>query len=46
MKIRNGELNVTAFPAAGSIPSLMWRTALSENPIEIESALFGIGSTN
>jgi hypothetical protein len=42
-----GTPNVTAFPAAGSAPpSLMWRTALSNNPIEIENALFGIGSTN
>lgn len=42
-----GTPTVTAFPAAGSAPpSLMWRNALSNNPIEIESALFGIGSTN
>ena len=42
-----GTPTVTAFTAAGSAPpSLMWRTALSANPIEIESALFGIGSTN
>ena len=42
-----GTPTTTAFPAAGSAPpSLMWRDALSANPIEIESSLFGIGSTN
>jgi len=36
-----------AFPAAGSAPpSLMWRDSLSNNPIEIENSLFGIGSSN
>lgn len=36
-----------AIPCGGSAPpSLMWRNALSRNPIDIESALFGINSTN
>ena len=36
-----------AFPDAGNAPpSRMWRDNLAQNPIEIESALLGIGSTN
>lgn len=33
-------------PSVGIIPSHMPRDTLSYNPIEIESALFGINSTN
>jgi hypothetical protein len=43
----NGAAYNPALPCGGSAPpSLMWRDALSGNPIEIESALFGINSTN
>ena len=33
-------------PSVGYIPSHMSRDALANNPIDIESALYGIGSTN
>ena len=33
-------------PCVGYMPSHMARNTLSNNPIEIESALFGINSTN
>ena len=43
----NGSAYQPALPCGGSAPpSLMWRDSLSYNPIEIESALFGINSTN
>ena len=43
----NGMAYNPGLPCGGSAPpSLMWRDALSGNPIEIESALFGINSTN
>ena len=43
----NGMAYNPGLPVGGSAPpSLMWRDALSGNPIEIESALFGINSTN
>jgi len=43
----NGMAYNTGLPSGGSAPpSLMWRDALSENPIDIESSLFGINSTN
>ena len=35
-----------SFPCIGYTPSHMPRDTLSKNPIEIESALFGINSTN
>lgn len=35
-----------AFPCVGYTPSHMPRDTLSNNPVEIESALFGINSTN
>ena len=36
-----------AFTDAGfAPPSRMWRNQLANNPVEIESALFGINSTN
>ena len=35
-----------AIPCFGIIPSHMPRDTLSSNPVEIESALFGINSTN
>ena len=35
-----------AIPCIGYTPSHMARDTLSRNPIEIESALFGINSTN
>ena len=35
-----------AIPCIGYMPSHMPRDTLSSNPIEIESALFGINSTN
>lgn len=42
-----GTPTLTAFPAAGSAPpSHMSRTAFAKNSIDIENALFGIGSTN
>tara|TARA_Y100001935_G_scaffold240453_1_gene228974 strand:+ start:129 stop:485 length:357 start_codon:yes stop_codon:yes gene_type:complete len=36
----------TAIPSIGYTPSFISRDALSTNPIDIESALFGINSTN
>lgn len=36
----------TAFSALGANPSHLPRDALSHNPVEIESKLLGIGSTN
>lgn len=35
-----------AIPCIGYMPSHMPRDTLSRNPVEIESALFGINSTN
>lgn len=35
-----------AIPCVGYMPSHMPRDTLSSNPVEIESALFGINSTN
>jgi hypothetical protein len=44
---QHGQPYVPAITAGGSAPpSRMWRNNLSHNPIEIESTLFGIGSTN
>ena len=43
----NGSAYEPALPCGGSAPaSFMWRDSLSHNPVEIESALFGINSTN
>ena len=43
----NGMAYNPGLPNGGSAPpSKMWRDSLSSNPIEIESALFGINSTN
>ena len=41
-----GQAYSPALPALGFNPSHMSRNNLSENPIDIESALFGINSTN
>lgn len=41
-----GEAYNTAIPSLGITPSHMPRNTLSSNPIEIESCLFGINSTN
>ena len=43
----NGMAYNPGLPNGGSAPpSKMWRDSLSSNPIEIESVLFGINSTN
>jgi hypothetical protein len=41
-----GNAHTNAFPCLGITPSHMPRNTLSYNPIEIESYLFGISSTN
>ena len=41
-----GQAYKDAIPCVGITPSHMPRDTLSRNPIEIESALFGINSTN
>ena len=41
-----GHAKNPAFPCVGYTPSHMPRDTLSRNPVEIESALFGINSTN
>ena len=41
-----GHACTPAIPAVGYTPSHMPRDTLSTNPVEIESALFGINSTN
>lgn len=41
-----GEAYSTAIPCLGITPSHMPRNTLSSNPIDIESTLFGINSTN
>ena len=42
----NGRAYHTAIPCLGVTPSHMPRNTLSDNPVDIESALFGINSTN
>lgn len=41
-----GKAYITSIPSIGYMPSHMPRDTLSNNPIEIESMLFGINSTN
>ena len=41
-----GHTPTPAIPCVGYTPSHMPRDTLSNNPVEIESALFGINSTN
>lgn len=41
-----GVAQQNAMPCLGITPSHMPRNTLSNNPVEIESALFGIGSVN
>jgi hypothetical protein len=41
-----GQAYKDAIPCVGITPSHMPRNTLSRNPVEIESALFGINSTN
>ena len=41
-----GHVTNPAFPCVGYTPSHMPRNTLSRNPVEIESSLFGINSTN
>ena len=41
-----GQAYTTALPALGFNPSYMPRGTFVENPIDVESALFGINSTN
>lgn len=43
---QHGPAYLPAIPSIGFFPNAMSREALSTNPIEIESALFGINSTN
>ena len=43
---QNGRAYNNALPDLGIIPSHMPREAFSNNSVEIESALFGINSTN
>tara|TARA_B100001094_G_C17804702_1_gene610841 strand:+ start:137 stop:499 length:363 start_codon:yes stop_codon:yes gene_type:complete len=43
---QHGHAYTPAIPALGYTPSHMPRNTLSSNPVEIESALFGINSTN
>lgn len=43
---QHGPAYEPAIPSIGFFPNAMSREALSANPIEIESALFGINSTN
>lgn len=43
---QHGPAYKTAIPSVGYTPSFISRDALSSNPIDIESALFGINSTN
>lgn len=43
---QNGEAYKTTLPALGYNPSHMPRQVFSHNSIDIESALFGINSTN
>ena len=42
----NGQAITTHFAGNGLIGGWMPRTELSHNPIDIESSLYGIGSTN
>tara|TARA_Y100000389_G_C17471266_1_gene531332 strand:+ start:19194 stop:19553 length:360 start_codon:yes stop_codon:yes gene_type:complete len=41
-----GAAHNPGIPLIGSLPSTMPASLFSKNPIEIESSLFGIGSTN
>lgn len=43
---RFGRAHFESFPELGYIPSKMSRSTLSSNPIDIESKLFGISSSN
>jgi hypothetical protein len=42
----SGAAHNPGIPLIGSLPSKMPPTLFSKNPVEIESSLFGIGSTN
>lgn len=42
----NGKPYTECIPSLGYTPSHMSRDTFSNNPIDIESSLFGIGSTN
>ena len=42
----NGAAYTPAIPTLGYTPSHMDRSVFSNNPVDIESALFGINSTN
>tara|TARA_B110001450_G_C17559717_1_gene456215 strand:+ start:560 stop:919 length:360 start_codon:yes stop_codon:yes gene_type:complete len=42
----NGRPITECIPTVGYIPSHMSKDALSNNPVDIESSLLGIGSTN
>ena len=46
MNLQHGESKNTAFPNTGIHVGQTPRQMLSNNPIDIESALFGINSTN
>ena len=41
-----GRPTSVCIPAVGYTPSHMGRESLANNPVDIESALYGIGSTN
>jgi hypothetical protein len=41
-----GKAYINSMPSVGYMPNRMPRDTLSSNPIEIESMLFGINSTN
>lgn len=41
-----GRAYINSMPSIGYMPNRMPRDTLSNNPIEIESTLFGINSTN
>ena len=42
----NGRPITECIPAIGYMPSHMSRDALANNPVDIESSLYGIGSSN
>ena len=43
---QNGRAYTDALPEIGYLPSYMSRESFSKNSVDIESALFGINSTN
>ena len=43
---QNGRAYVDALPELGYLPTYMSRESFSKNSVDIESALFGINSTN